>query len=105
MREKKNKLASKALTKKTVFFCPHAFWTEIKRIAEETEIRTIRGEIKLADISDLDLVYNLARFGYREYGSTLEQGRKICIEYLTTALIVLGDGRSIREKMRLYNVT
>lgn len=84
-----------ALTEKTVFFCPHAFWTEIKRIAEETEIRATRGETKFADISDLDLVYNLTRFGYKEYGSTLEQGRKICVEYLATALIVLGDARRL----------
>jgi hypothetical protein len=84
-----------ALVKKTVFFCPQAFWSEIKRIAEKTEIRTIRIETEPSSISDLDLIYNLGRFGYREFGVNIEQGRSYCIEYLTTALLVLGDARRL----------
>lgn len=84
-----------ALTNKIAFFCPQAFWSEIRRIAEETEIRTIRKETKPADISDLDLVYNLGRFGYKEFGLTLEQGREFCIEYLTTSLLLMGDARRL----------
>jgi hypothetical protein len=84
-----------ALVKRTVFFCPQAFWSEIKRIAEKTEIRTIRTETEPSSISDLDLIYNLGRFGYREFGVNIEQGRSYCIEYLTTALLVLGDARRL----------
>lgn len=84
-----------ALVKKTVFFCPQAFWSEIKRIAEKTEIRTNRTETEPSSISDLDLIYNLGRFGYREFGVNIEQGRSYCIEYLTTALLVLGDARRL----------
>jgi hypothetical protein len=84
-----------ALVKKTVFFCPQAFWSEIKRIVEKTEIRTIRTETEPSSISDLDLIYNLGRFGYREFGVNIEQGRSYCIEYLTTALLVLGDARRL----------
>jgi hypothetical protein len=82
-----------ALTAKIVFFCPQAFWSEIRSISEESEIRTIRTETRPADISDLDLVYNLSRFGYKEFGSTLEQGKKFCIEYLVTALLLQSDAR------------
>jgi hypothetical protein len=81
------------LPNKIVFFCPQAFWSEIREIAQEIEIRTNRTETKPADISDLDLVYNLGRFGYKEFGPTLEQGKKFCIEYLITALLLQSGAR------------
>ena len=56
-----------ALSEKIILFGPQAFWSEIKEIAQKTEIRTIRPETKPANISDLDLTYNLNRFGYREF--------------------------------------
>ena len=84
-----------ALNEKIIFFCPQAFWSEIKEIAEKTEIRTIRSETKPANISDLDLTYNLNRFGYREFGLHLTQGKKFCIEYITTAILLQEDARLI----------
>lgn len=84
-----------ALSKKTTFFCPQAFWSEIRAIAEETEIKSIRTETKPSSISDLDIVYNLGRFGYKEFGLKTEQGRKFCIEYLITALLLLDDPRRL----------
>jgi len=82
-----------ALTKKTVYFCPQSFWNEIKRTAEETEIKTITTETQPASIPDSDLVYNLGRFGYKEFGLNIEQGKSYCIEYLTTALLLLEEAR------------
>jgi hypothetical protein len=82
-----------ALSNETTLFCPQAFWSEIREIAQQIEIKTSRTETKPRDISDLDLVYNLARFGYKEFGSTLEQGKKFCIEYLITALLLQNDAR------------
>jgi len=84
-----------ALSKKITFFCPQAFWNEIKEIAEKTEIRTIRPETKPASITDSDIAYNLNRFGYKEFGLHITQGRKICIEYITTALLLQEDARLI----------
>jgi len=82
-----------ALSEKITFFCPQAFWSEIKKTAEKTEIRTIKSETKPADISDLDLAYNLNRFGYREFGPPLAQGKKFCIEYIITAILLQDDVR------------
>jgi hypothetical protein len=82
-----------ALSEKITFFCPQAFWSEIKKTAEKTEIRTIKSETKPANISDLDLIYNLNRFGYREFGSHLAQGKKFCIEYIITAILLQDDVR------------
>ena len=84
-----------ALSEKIILFCPQAFWSEIKEIAEKTEIRTIRPETKPANISDLDLTYNLNRFGYREIGLKMAQGKKFCIEYITTAILLKEDARLI----------
>lgn len=84
-----------ALAKEVTLFCPQAFWSEIKRIIDETEIAFIQTEIKPAKIPELDTLYNLSRFGYKELGSVIEQGRKICIEYIVTALLLQTDARRI----------
>ena len=82
-----------ALLNKTALFCPQAFWSEIREIAKEIEIRIDRAETRPTDISELNLTYNLSRFGYREFGPALEQGNEICIEYLITAVLLRNDAR------------
>jgi hypothetical protein len=84
-----------ALSEKIIFFCPQAFWSEIKQVAERTEVRSIKPETKPADFSDLDLTYNLNRFGYKEFGVQLSQGKKFCIEYIITAMLLREDARLI----------
>ncbi len=82
-----------ALSEQIVFFYPQAFWSEIKQITEKTEIKSISAETKPANISKLDLTYNLYRFGYREFGLQMTQGRKLCIEYIITAILLQEDAR------------
>jgi hypothetical protein len=82
-----------ALSEKIVLFGPQAFWSQIKEIAEKTEIKVSKTETKPASILDSDLAYNLNRFGYRELGRQIDQGQKICIEYITTALLLQDDVR------------
>ena len=84
-----------ALSEEITLFYPQTFWNEIKQIAEKTEIKTIKTETKPASIPDLDLTYNLNRFGYREFGRSMEQGKRICIEYITTAILLQDDARLI----------
>ncbi|MBN1244758.1 hypothetical protein JXA31_04105 [Candidatus Bathyarchaeota archaeon] len=84
-----------ALSEEITFFCPQTFWSEIKKVAEKTEIKTIRTETKPANISDLDLTYNLNRFGYKQFGTILEKAQKFCIEYMTTAILLQDDARLI----------
>ena len=84
------------LSKKTIFSCPQAFWNDIREIFEKgIEIKTEKNEIKPAEILERDLIYNLARFGYKEFGSRVRQGQKICIEYIITALLMQSDARRI----------
>jgi hypothetical protein len=83
------------LSEKIILFSPQAFWSEIKQVAEKTEIKVIKTETKPADIPDSDMTYNLNRFGYREFGRPIMQGRKLCIEYITTALLLQDDSRRL----------
>lgn len=82
-----------ALSEKIILFGPQTFWSEIKEISQKTEIKTIRSETKPANISDLDLTYNLNRFGYKEIGQHFTQGKNFCIEYITIAILLQEDVR------------
>jgi hypothetical protein len=84
-----------ALSEKIILFAPQAFWSQIKEIAEKTEIKASKTETKPANIPDSDLTYNLNRFGYRELGRPIVQGQKICIEYITTSLLLQDDVRLV----------
>lgn len=85
-----------ALSMKTVLFCPQAFWNEIRAITEAgTELTTEAKPLHPADILERDLSYNLARFGYTEFGSQLRNGRKICIESIIIALLMQDDVRRL----------
>ena len=84
-----------ALSRQITLRNPQAFWNEIKEIAEKNQIRTISSQTKPLNIPDLDLTYNLNRFGYSEFGSSFVQGRKFCIEYITTSLLLREEPRGI----------
>lgn len=86
-----------ALSEKITFFCPQAFWNEIKEIAQKNEILAIRPETRPASIIDSDIAYNLNRFGYTEFGIHITQGRKFCIEYIITAILLQEDARLIES--------
>jgi len=74
-------------------FCPQSFWREIKSIKEKSKIRTVMDELKPTKISESDLFYNLNRFGYKEFGWKIQTGKKICIEYIITALLLKNNSR------------
>lgn len=84
------------LSNKIAFFSPQDFWIWIKT----TVIKGIRiktgEETNPARISERDLTYNLNRFGYKELGLRIEQGRKICIEYIITSILLQDDARRIQ---------
>jgi hypothetical protein len=82
-----------AVARKTILFCPEAFWSQMKEIAEKTDIRFLSTETKLNKISDEEIIFNLYRFGYKEFGSTFLETKKYCIEYIITALVLRNDAR------------
>jgi hypothetical protein len=47
------------------------------------------------DITEKDMIYNLARFGYREFGTSVNKALDYSIEYIVTAILLKGDARRI----------
>ncbi|QLH11252.1 hypothetical protein [Nitrosarchaeum sp. AC2] len=77
---------------KIVLFSPQAFWLMIKNILDKgMKIQVDEKPISLTKISDQDIVFNLARFGYKEMGTKVIQSRAIGIEYVVTAILVKKD--------------
>lgn len=82
--------------RKTVLLCPQAFWNIMREIIEKgTKLRSEKTELNPADVTETDFTYNLTRFGYEEFGSTIKTGRKICVEDIITALMIQGSTRRI----------
>jgi hypothetical protein len=52
-------------------------------------------ETRPSKISESDLIANLYRFGYKEFGSTIAESNRYCIEYIITALLLSDDARRI----------
>jgi hypothetical protein len=84
-----------ALSQQITIYNPQAFWIQIKKIAQKSQIRTVTSETKPLNISDSDSTFNLNRFGYSEFGASFRQGKKFCVEYITTSLLL----RKRREEL------
>lgn len=59
------------------------------------ELKTLSEEIKPQEINENDLTYNLARFGYTEFGSQIKEGTQICLETIITSILLKGNSRKI----------
>ena len=84
-----------AIAKETTIFCPEELWSKIKSISQNASIKLIQNETKPSKILESDLAANLYRFGYKEFGSTIAESNKYCIEYIITALLLSDDSRRI----------
>ena len=76
------------LKDQTVIIKPDDFWAVIREssgiyIEDETQF----------PISEKDIVYNLNRFGYREIGEKIQEGKKICPELIITGILASGTSR------------
>lgn len=81
---------------KLTFFGAQNFWSMIKSAVENgTLLRVESQETIPARMHQKDLVYNMARFGYRELGRTIEQGADFCVEYVVAAMLAKADARLI----------
>ena len=73
---------------------PQDFWLEVKNITEKgIKTSAISHEINPARISEEDIVFNLARFGYTEIGSKVKQRKLFCIEYVISSIMFHDDVR------------
>jgi len=84
------------LSNRITFYNPNSFWLNVSTLMRTAgKIRFEKVETNPGKISDIDLNYNLLRFGFRELGTEIKEGRRICIEYIISALMMLGDARRI----------
>lgn len=82
------------LHNKITILYPQGFWMSIRgEILRSTMIVAEENETHPAKISEENLVFNLTRFGYTEFGPKLEQGRLICIEYIVSAIMFHKNAR------------
>ena len=85
---------------KIAIFYPQAFWFMIKSLLDKgIRIKVEEKSISLAKISEQDIVFNLARFGYKEMGTKIIQGKPIGIEYIVTSILVKKDNIRRLEAM------
>lgn len=84
------------LSDKIVIYSPQSFWITIKiALIKGIQTRAERKEINPMKISEGDLVYNSNRFGYKEIGPKIKQGKNFCIEYIITSILLKNDARRI----------
>jgi predicted transcriptional regulator len=82
------------LSSKIALYSPEHFWTSIRNAyAHGMRIRFEMEQTNPLKISNRDLIYNLARFGYKELGSEIRQGTDIAIEYIIASILLNGDKR------------
>lgn len=88
--------AREMLSNKIVILNPQDLWMEIKKAGEEG-IKLVEENAKTnpANLTGDDLVFNLARFGYTEFGPKIKQGRLVCMEYLIIAIMFQNDARKM----------
>lgn len=84
------------LHNKIAILHPQDFWFVIKNATEKgIKISANQYETNPAKISEEDLVFNLARFGYTEIGPKVKQGKMFCIEYIIASIMFHNDARRI----------
>jgi hypothetical protein len=82
------------LSSKLAFLMPDIFWLHLRNmVAHGINIGFDKEQTHPAKIPERDLVYNMARFGYKEFGTRVQEGKDICLEYILTRLLLRGDAR------------
>lgn len=96
LREDNPNIAKKMMTDKIIIMQSENFWAIIQSMMDKNiNISTDEYETNPAKISDEDLIFNLARFGYKEFGNIIKDGKTIRIEYIITALLLQENTRRL----------
>lgn len=90
--------AKEILSDKIILFYPQTFWMEIRQAIESgTRIKIEEHDTNPHKISKEDTSYNLARFGYKEIGTKITNGKQIGIEYIITSILLQGSARKVES--------
>lgn len=97
IKEKEHNTLKDIILHQTTFLYPQNYWLEIKKLYDEgMNIEKVE-EINPAKIKEIELIYNLSRFGYKEFGSEIKQKKDICLELIITSILLKGDARRIES--------
>jgi hypothetical protein len=81
---------------KLSFFGTQNFWLTIKSAVEKgIWVRAERQETIPSKISEEDLVYNMARFGYKELGKSIKLGTDFSVEFVVAGMLAKGQARLV----------
>ncbi len=85
--------AKEMLSNKIILFDPQTFWMEIKEtLSKGIRIKIEEQETHPAKIREIDLAFNLARFGYKEMGTRIfPDAKSIGIEYIVISILLKKD--------------
>ena len=95
MKQKQINPLKPMLLKQTAFFSPQNYWTLIRKSVEEGADMESAEEINPAKISEQDMIYNLNRFGYKEFGPAIKQGKEISPEFIIISILIKDSARRI----------
>ncbi len=88
-------VAREMLSNKIVLSHPQTFWIDIMSALKEGMRIKTGEETNPAKILEQDIVFNLARLGYKEMGNKVTNGIPISIEYIITSILL--KEKSIRR--------
>ena len=84
------------LSNKITFHSPQDFWTHTAAaLTRGYRIKLLKTDTNPSKISEKDLIFNLARYGYKEIGFEIREGEKICIEYIIASMLMTEEARRI----------
>lgn len=90
--------AKEILSNKIVLFYPQTFWMELRQAIEQgSRIIIEEHDTNPHKISGDDIAYNLARFGYKEIGTSITKGKQIGIEYIITSILLKENVRRVES--------
>jgi len=83
------------LPRQVAFFRPQDFWTAVKEAGEQGAGAWNAETVEPARMPEMDMAYNLDRFGYTELGRKLQRGADIRLEYVIVSILIKGDTRRL----------
>ncbi len=89
LKEDNANIARSMLSNKIIISNPQNFWMIIKSMSDDKiKFSTNDYETNPAKMTKDELTFNLARFGYKEFGHDITQGSPTRIEYIITAILL-----------------
>jgi len=95
IRKKDYNSIKEMISKQITILYPQNYWSNIKKLMQDGINLEKVEEIIPSKLSENDLIYNLARFGYKEMGLEFKEGNNFCLEFIIVSILMKDDARRI----------